>query len=151
MSLMNYALLAVLLVAVGALLYVRHTLVYKARLRPWWLTFYLAAAALMVAFTLATSHTLDDYASGAFIVGMLLVFAGWRRGISHLELVNGFGSMRPLSQLTQVQLSADKGGTLLVATVGQVTVVKMRFAQAPAVLAKYLKRQMPPERVVMPK
>ncbi|WP_461226457.1 hypothetical protein [Lacticaseibacillus suihuaensis] len=151
MSLMNWALLVVLVIAAGALLYVRHTLVFKARIRRGWLAFYLTVAVLMAGLTGATSHTLNDYVSGLFIVGMLLVFAAWRRGISSMELVNGFGSMRPLAQLTQVQLSAASRGTQLVATVGQVTVVKMTFKQDATELAKYLKQQMPPQRVVIMK
>ncbi|WP_125705525.1 hypothetical protein [Lacticaseibacillus daqingensis] len=146
---MTILLVGVLVVATGAVVLVRRSLQFVARPKRAWQIGYLTLAGLMTVLTAVTSKTLDAAVSGGFIVGMCLVFAAWRRGLTRQELINGFGSMRPYSQLTQIQLTALPQGTQLQARVGQVVVVTLVFAQAPATLAQFLKRQMPPERVVM--
>ncbi|WP_179394938.1 hypothetical protein [Lacticaseibacillus absianus] len=146
---MSWLLILLAVVAAGAMTVVRRQLRFAARVKRAWQGLYLGGALLMGLFTGLTSQRPDDAISGGFIVVMLLVFASWRRGLTDAEVINGFGSMRPYTQFTQIQLQAVGSGTALNGLVGTVVVVRLQFTQSPAQLAQFLKRQMPPQRVVI--
>ncbi|KRK74205.1 hypothetical protein [Lacticaseibacillus nasuensis] len=151
MNLLSWGYIAILLIALGVSLWLRHAIVFAARVRWGWRLFYLIGAALAGGLTWLTSGKFTDLVSGGFIVGMFLVFAFWPRGLTNEALVNGLGTLRAYRVLTEVQLSANNSGTLVTAKVGAVTVVTMRLREAPAPVAKWLKQRMDPQRVIITK
>lgn len=149
MSLLSWLYVLIFIAALVVLVWFRHNVIYAAAPKWGWRVFYFIVAVLIGGLTLGTSHVLSDYISGGFISGMFLLFAFWESGMTDTAIVNGLGTLRAYSALTKVQLQAESSGTRLIALVGEVPVIKMRFKQEPAVLAKFLKQHMPAERVVI--
>ncbi|WP_204122775.1 hypothetical protein [Lacticaseibacillus mingshuiensis] len=142
--------IVVFIVAAVAVGLFRRQVVYAARARRGWRIFYLVAAGLILAMTLVISKTVDEYVSGFFICGMFLIFAFWQRGLTTSAVINGLGSVRAYRTFSAIRLQADgTSGTRMQAMVGSVTVVKMRFKDDPKFVAKFLKRRMDPQRVII--
>lgn len=150
-NLLSLGYIVILLLAIGIALWLRHSIVHPARPRWGWRWFYLVGAVLAAGLTWATSTKGSDLISGGFIVGMFLVFAFWPRGLTTTSLINGLGTLRAFSVLTEVNLAAQAGGTMLTAKVGAVAVITMRMRETPAVIGKFLKQHMDPQRVIIAK
>lgn len=149
MSWLSVLYIIILFAGLGVVGYVRWQLQFPAR-RHWFRrALYLVIAIAAAGLTWFTSQTLVDLISGGFIAGMFGLFAAWSGGVTSTALVNGIGSMRPLATLTKVILQPAAYGTLIVAQVGEVVVLRLQMPQPPEMLAAFLREQMPPERVVV--
>ncbi|KRN25346.1 hypothetical protein [Lacticaseibacillus camelliae] len=150
MTIFSYVYLAVFVVAVAVLIYVRTQLVFAARPNHFFQWFYWAAAVMIGIFTVLTSRTPADYISGFFITGMLGLFGFWRNGITPDSLITRIGAVRGLDSLTALHLSVlPTGLTELAAMAGSVTIAKLRFKQSPAVIKAFLDKKTEPARVII--
>lgn len=149
MDFLSWIYLAVFVLALGVLIFVRLQLVFTARPNRFLVGFYAVAAVMIGGFTVASSHTVADYISGFFIAGMLALFALWRRGVTADSLITGVGRVTGLYTLAAVQLTTVAGGCVLEATVGTVTVARLQLRQSAETVAAFLGERMEPKRVVI--
>lgn len=152
MTIFSYIYIAVFVIALAVLVYVRRQLVYTARPNRFWQYFYWVAAVMIGVFTWLTSRSLPDYISGFFITGMLGLFGFWRNGVTGDSLITRIGAMRGLYSLTAIHLAVLPNGlTELSAMVGSVTIAKLRFKQSPEVLKAFLIKKTDQARVIIDK
>lgn len=150
MTVFSYIYLAVFVIALAVLIYVRTQLVFAARPNRFFQWFYWVAAVMIGLFTVLTSQTTADYISGFFITGMLGLFGFWRNGITPDSLITRIGAVRGLNSLTALHLTVLPSAlTELSATVGSVTIAKLRFKQSPAELKDFLDKKTDPARVII--
>lgn len=143
MRLVDWLYVAVFAVAAIATIAVWLTVKVPAR-RHWWrIAAYLAVAAAAAGVTLFVAASTQMRVMGAFIAGMMLIFATWRQGLANWAIVAGLGSVRIWSAITKIELHQQGQWTQLEAFVGSIRVSRLQFKQPVAELRAYIAQHMP--------
>lgn len=142
MSLLDWVYMLVLAVSVVATIAVAISVQIPARVSWVRLTFFLVVALFAILVTLKYAVTLHARMTGIFITGMMLVFAGWRKGLATWAVVAGLGSVRIWSALTKVEVVPGKNDTVVESYVGSIRVSRLRFKRSAEELGAYLQQHM---------